>query len=112
MEAAKRAKGIVMNKQPLVQTDHGSQNEFLMSLHINDLVSLELEGKREFYRVQKLDSGINRVMLRLHTASTLNNPSEELHLTINNELFSKWQLQFEKVNAIGKLKSLNDKTHS
>ncbi len=112
MEAAKRSKGIVMNKQPLVQTDHGSQNEFLMSLHINDLVSLELEGKREFYRVQKLDSGINRVMLRLHTASTLNNPSQELHLSINNELFSKWQLQFEKVNAIGKLKSLNDKTHS
>ena len=112
MEAAKRAKGIVMKKQPLVQTDHGAQIEFLLALHINDLVSLEVEGKRKFYRVQKLDSGINRVMLRLHTASTLNNPSQELHLTINNNLFSKWHLQTEKVNSIGKLQSFNDKTNN
>ena len=112
MEAAKRAKGIVINKQPIVQTDHGAQREFLMALHINDLVSLEKDEECKFYRVQKLQSGTNRVMLRLHTASTLDNPSQELQLTINNELLSKWHLKTEKVNAIGKLQSLNDKTHS
>jgi len=111
MEAAKRAKGIVINKQPLVQTDHGAQIEFLMALHINDLVSLEVEGKRKFYRVQTLESETNRVMLRLHTASNLDNPSQKLHLTINNELLSKWHLKIEKINAIGKLKPFDDKTY-
>ena len=108
MEAAKRAKGIGMNKQPLVQTDHGAQKEFLMALHINDLVSLEVEGKRKFYRVQKLSSASNRFYLRLHTASTLNNKSEELLLTINNELLSKWNIRKENVNAIGKLQTISD----
>lgn len=82
-----------------------------MALHINDLVSLEKDEECKFYRVQKLQSGTNRVMLRLHTASTLDNPSQELQLTINNELLSKWHLKTEKVNAIGKLRQFDDKTH-
>ena len=90
MEAAKRAKGIEMPKQALVQTEHGPDTEFLLALHVNDLVSVEQEEERKYYRVQTLDTGINMIMLRLHTASTLDNSREELHLSINQLLFSQW----------------------
>ena len=66
------------------------------------------DGERKFYRVQKLDSGINMVMFRLHTASTLDDRNQELHLTINKQLISQWNLQIEKVNAIGKLQPIHD----
>jgi len=108
MEAANRAKGIRIPKQTPVQTNHGPQTEFLMALHINDLVSMMQDGERKFYRVQKLDSGINMVMFRLHTASTLDDRNQELHLTINKQLISQWNLQIEKVNAIGKLQPIHD----
>jgi hypothetical protein len=108
MEAAKRAKGIGMPKQALVQTEHGPDTEFLLALHINDLVSVEQEEERKYYRVQKLDSSLNRFMLRLHTASTLDNSREELHLSINQLLFSQWHLQKESVNVIGKLQPEHD----
>ena len=97
-----------MPKQALVQTVHGPDTEFLLALHVNDLVSVEQEGERKYYRVQTLDSGLNRVKLRLHTSSTLNNSSEELHLSINKLLFSQWYLQKENVNVIGKLQSEHD----
>lgn len=74
-----------------------------MALHINDLVSLNIDGERRFYRVQKLDSGINRIMLRLHTAALLNNKQEEKHLSVNHKLFDQWGLQLHTVNAIGKI---------
>ena len=108
MEAANRAKGIRIPKQTPVQTNHGPQTAFLMALHINDLVSMMQDGERKFYRVQKLDSGINMVMFRLHTASTLDDRNQELHLTINKQLISQWNLQIEKVNAIGKLQPIHD----
>jgi CRISPR-associated endonuclease Csn1 len=103
MEASKRAKGINMPRQAIIKTDHGTDYEFVMALHINNLVSVEKEGKRLFYRVQKLDSGINMVMLRLHTTTILTNKNEELHLTINEKLISTWKLQKHSINAIGKL---------
>jgi len=103
MEAARRARGIGMPKQPMIRRDHGSDQELLMALHINDLVSLNIDGERRFYRVQKLDSGINRIMLRLHTAALLNNKQEEKHLSVNHKLFDQWGLQLHTVNAIGKI---------
>jgi CRISPR-associated endonuclease Csn1 len=103
MEASHRAKGIKIPRQPIIKTDHGADYEFIMALHINDLVSVEKEGRRVYYRLQKLDSGINRVMLRLHTAAKLDNKVEELHLSINEKIFTTWQLQKHSINAIGKL---------
>ncbi len=102
MEAAKRVRGIGIKKQPLINQDHGEGNEFVMALHINDMVSVDFEGERRFYRVQKLDSGSNRMVIRLHTASTLKNKNEEIFFSFNLESFSKWGLQKFNLNAIGK----------
>ena len=51
MEAAKRARIL---KQPIVKTNHGEEFEFVMSLCINDTVSIkEKTGEERFYRVSK-----------------------------------------------------------
>lgn len=105
MEASQRAKGIGMLKQPIVKMDHGLNIEFVMALHINDMVSVEQDGLRKFYRVQKLDAPPNnRIKLRLHTASTIDNPDESLgdrESTIPALIDKK--LQLHKVNPIGKI---------
>jgi CRISPR-associated endonuclease Csn1 len=61
------------------------------------------DGQRVFYRVQKLDSGSNRFVLRLHTTTTLDNKSEEIYLGINQNSFTNWSFKKHKINAIGKL---------
>lgn len=103
MEASHRAKGIGKLKQAIIKTDHGEALEFVMALHINDIVSVDNSGQRLFYRVQKLDSGVNRFMLRLHSASVLDRKDQGLHLSINETLFTQWQLQKHKLNILGKI---------
>lgn len=103
MEASHRAKGIKMPKEAIIKTDHGAAYGFIMALHINDLVSVEKDGRRVYYRVQKLDAGVNMIMFRLHTAAKLDDKSEGLHLTVNEKSFITWQLQKHSVNGIGKL---------
>lgn len=103
MEASHRAKGIKMHRQSIIKTDHGADYEFIMALHINDLVSIEKNGQRLFYRVQKMEAGDNRIMFRLHTTTVLDNKSEELRLSVNESVFSTWRLQKHAINAIGKL---------
>ena len=113
MEASHRAKGIKSKlnprgiKQNITKIDHGEEWQFLMVLHINDLVSVTNEnGQMLFYRVQKLAFGINRIYLRENRASTINNKEEQLCLSINKESFSRYSLKLHKINAIGML--LND----
>ena len=102
MLASHRVKGINMPQQPIIKVDHGVDYEFLMALHINDTVSIVNEnGECVFYRVQKLDSGINRIMLRLATATTLDKKDEDLHISINKENFEKYKIQLHRINAIG-----------
>jgi len=106
MEAHQRAKGIGVVIQSITQIDHGPDSEFVMALHINDLVSVKREEQRHFYRVQKLDPANKRVHLRLHTASTLNNDHETLldrESTVSALMNAN--IQLHKVNAIGKLVS-------
>ncbi len=103
MEATHRAKGINMPKQQIIKIDHGEDYDFILALHINDLVSMEKDGQTLFYRVQVLDSGGNRIVLRLHTTTVLNNKSEEIYFSINESSFAMWQLKKHLVNAIGKL---------
>lgn len=105
MEAAHRARGINGPKRPVIQTDHGEAYEFVMVLHINDLVSVEEDGKREVYRVQKFEQDRSRLELRLHTAATLTNKAEGLRKSIAT-LMKDYSLQKHRVNAIGK--SRND----
>ncbi len=107
MHASHRARGINIPKQPIIKVDHGADYEFIMAMHINDTVSIENEnGECIFYRIQKLDSSSNKIMLRLATATTLSKEDEKLHLNINKENFDKYKIQLRRINAIGFL--IND----
>jgi CRISPR-associated endonuclease Csn1 len=97
--AAKRG----VDRENIIKTDHGADYEFVMALHINDLVSVKKAEQRIFYRVQKLDSGSNRFVLRLHTTTKLDNKNEEIYLSINESSFTNWSFKKHKINAIGKL---------
>lgn len=104
MEASRRAKGIGMAKQPIVRAEHGESVEFVMALHINDMVSLDVAEKRIYYRIQVLDSPNKRLKLRLHTAATLGNEIETLpdgSSTI--PALMKANLVLHQVNSIGKV---------
>jgi CRISPR-associated endonuclease Csn1 len=104
MEASHRAKGIKMPQQAIIKTDHGADYGFIMALHINDLVSVEKDGQRVYYRVQVLDSANKRISLRLHTAATIKIATETL-LDRESTIPALMQagLQKHTINAIGKL---------
>jgi hypothetical protein len=72
-----------------------------MVLHINDLVEITDSGITKIYRVQKLDRGTSRLVLRLHTASTLNNSEQSISGSIKS-LCEDYKMKSIKVNAIGK----------
>ncbi|WP_431067606.1 hypothetical protein [Methylotuvimicrobium sp.] len=106
MEASHRARGIGKPKQSIIKTDHGERYEFMMALHINEIVSIDRESKRVFYRVQKFEREQKRIKLRLHTAATLNNDQETLadrYSTIEALMMSG--LKKHRINAIGKVLS-------
>lgn len=106
MEASHRARGIGKPKQAMIKTGHGEQYECMMALHINEIVSVEHERNRVFFRVQKLDAANKRLKLRLHTAATLNNDQETLadrYSTIEALMTSG--LKKHRINAIGKILS-------
>lgn len=107
MQASHRAKGIQSKlnlegrKQPLVKTQHGDEWQFVMALHINDLVSVAAEnGERVFFRVQKFMKDQGYLVLRLNTTSTLNDKSEEVQLSIH-KLIAEQMLKLHRINAIG-----------
>jgi len=108
MQASHRAKGIQSKlnpegrKQPLVNAQHGDEWEFIMALHINDLVSIKAgNGKRKFYRIQKLDTQNNKFVLREHLASTLQNKDQEVNVSITTENLGSKEIRLHKANAIG-----------
>lgn len=68
-----------IKQEQIIKKNHGYDWQFIMALHINDLVSLDKKGgEREFYRIQKFEKANKRIKLRLHTASTLSNTTETL----------------------------------
>ena len=66
-----------------MQTKHGADKVFLMALHINDLVLIQQGERQVIYRVQNLDPGGKRLMLRHHCAATLDNKQEELLISLS-----------------------------
>lgn len=109
MQASHRAKGIpsLLNpdgeKQAIVKIDHGENWQFVMALHINDLVSVTngADNERIFYRVQILDSWNKKFLLRGNRASTLDNKKDELYVTVNDQSFVKHDFKLHRINAIG-----------
>ncbi len=103
MEAAKRARRL---KQPIIQIDHGEDWEYITCLCINDTVSIAEDGKRNFYRIQKLDPSNKRIVLRFHNAATLKNKSEERMKSIS-VLMRDLKMRKESVNVLGYLSAFN-----
>ncbi len=99
MEAARRARAL---KQTIVQKHHGEDWEFATYLCINDTVSIEENGERNFYRVQVLDPGAKRIILRLNTAATLENNQERRLKTIA-VLMRDLKMRKESADILGHL---------
>ena len=97
LEASHRARGIHIPKQPIVKTDHGDNYEFVMALHINDMVEIE----KKYYRVQKLERDTNTLMLRLHTAATQEDKNEQIRKSISTLM--TMGMKKITINAIGKI---------
>ena len=109
MEAAHRARGIDGNQRSIIKKDHGEQYEFIMVLHINDLVRITEHNTNQayYYRVQKLDQSNRKIALRLHTAAEIKDSTTGVEKSAST-LMSQYKMRKIEVNAIGKLK--NDKT--
>lgn len=80
MEAARRAR---IAKTPIVQRDHGTEWRFVMSLHINDMVEVEIDGVKRYYRVQLFDASNENIVFRVHCAATLENKETRLQKNPN-----------------------------
>lgn len=102
LKATHRAKGINIPKQAIVKTEHGDEFEFVMVLHINDLVKINHNNEESIYRVQKLESDSSGLTLRIHTAAMLNNKSEMIRKSIST-LINTYKMEKISINAIGKL---------
>ena len=102
MEASQRVRKRKGERQQMYQKDHGPDWEFVMALHINDLVNISVDGAEEIYRVQKLQMISKQVTLRLHTAATIDNKNEGITKTVN-PLMKNHNMRLISVNAIGKL---------
>lgn len=106
MTGTKSAKKRNVKSEQIIKTNHGDDYNFIMALHINDLVSINNGDKeREFYRVQKLGGGYD-LTLRLHTeTSTKREKSliEDKKMLENSfgNFISKFDLKLHKINAIG-----------
>ncbi|MCY4046806.1 MAG: type II CRISPR RNA-guided endonuclease Cas9 [Candidatus Dadabacteria bacterium] len=114
-EAKKELEKAEENKEPIVKIDHGEDLEFIMSLCINDMVSVEEIGKRNFYRVRKLDRGKNgecvKLFLRIHTDGTKDKEFKKLHLSEKKSLelakapstlLIENKVRQESINALGR----------
>lgn len=103
MEASRRAKGIGMERQPIIKSYHGEGIEFVIALHINELVTINENSGTRVYRIQALDSPNKRLKLRLHNAATLGKKDESLpdgSSTI--PALMALSLRIRKTNVLGK----------
>lgn len=100
LEAVKRAR---VDKTAIVQRDHGPEWRFVMSLAVNDMVEIEHDNQRRYYRVQLLDGSNSVIALRLHTAATLDDKATRLFKTPSS-------LSCNKVNTdpLGCISPCND----
>jgi CRISPR-associated endonuclease Csn1 len=94
------AQRIRKEKLPLIQTEHGPDLEFVMALHINDMVTAKKGGVTSAYRIQKLDPSNNRLVLRAHNAATLEDTEQEFISTVP-KLMREGYLAPMRLNVLG-----------
>ncbi|MFK5915727.1 MAG: type II CRISPR RNA-guided endonuclease Cas9, partial [Woeseiaceae bacterium] len=99
MTGTKSAIGRGIKREEIIKRICGDEWAFVIDLHINDLVSVDIGGgKRELYRVQLLERE-GSLKLRLHTASTLDNKYELIRKSISGLMEDG--LKKYKINSIG-----------
>ncbi len=104
MEAARRARGAASTeKSDIVQRNHGEEWRFVMSLSINDLVSIQEANQVRIMRVQLFDASNGNIIFRDQKSATL------------DDKLSRYQtkahlLECQKIAAdpLGNLTSCND----
>lgn len=94
------AQRIRKDKLPLIQTNHGEDVEFVMALHINDMVEIKQNDVAIYCRVQSLDPDGNRVVLRHHTAATLDDDSQKIRRSIN-QIMGELNATQLRLNVLG-----------
>jgi len=101
MEANHRAKGIGMEKQPIIKADHGSEYDFICALHLNDLVRVD---GGDIYRVRKLGQLNQGEQPRPTLNGHLDAQTDinEISDSIRN-LMTGRKLELVKVNVLGKI---------
>lgn len=93
----------VSRKQAVIQRDHGEDWQFIMALCINDMVSLTLNGQKDIFRVQALDTTSQRLWLRKHIAGgKADDKDSKLGKSIGN-LINTHKMSLLSINALGHL---------
>ncbi|GAB4433915.1 MAG: type II CRISPR RNA-guided endonuclease Cas9 [bacterium] len=95
MEATKRAKIL---KTDIVQRDHGENFKFIMSLAINDMVEVEEDGVKKYYRVQKMSDP--SIIFRLHNVTATKDTDNSGILRKTAGTFNGQKI---KINILGKI---------
>jgi CRISPR-associated endonuclease Csn1 len=103
MEAARRAR---IGKKALIQRDHGQDYEFVMSLSINEMVKIPVDGKEECYRVQLLDQASSTITFRKHNSADIKDNSTRLFKNPNTLMQSN--VVKITVSPIGEVSKAND----
>lgn len=96
-QAAQRVR---RDKLPMIQTNHGEALDFVTALHINDMVTVKVGASEIYCRVQSLDPDGNRLILRHHTAATLDDDSQKIRRSIN-QLMSELDARKVRLNVLG-----------
>ncbi len=104
--AWKAARRLRQGNKSYVKIDHGAEWQLYMVLCINDMVSVEIEGMNEIYRVQKLEAS-GGLVLRKNDAATLDKKDEQLRKRIS-VLVKEYKLKKLSIGILGKTD--NDQT--
>jgi len=96
-EAARRLR----SREPVVKLPKGSDARFVMSLAINDLVEVPVDGQKQIYRIQKLDGRSKNITMRLAKAATIQ--SNETRLFKNPKTLGELSARKVKVDILGRV---------
>jgi hypothetical protein len=113
-----------VKREDIVNKQHGDNIEFVMAVHKQDMVSLEINGKRQFYCVQSLgqisQDKLPRLTLVPHTLAETKEKKDQnddakklkgkeakaqkgiIDDSVRN-LIAKYDMKLHKVNVLGKL---------
>lgn len=105
---ALEAKSRAVKQKSVINTFFDDSHEYCFSLHKNDMVTIVLGGKEQCYRVQKMRADDGRLTLRLHTAATIKNTSEE-ECRSAIVFMESYKLKKLDINSIGLVS--NDKAY-